>query len=106
MSGRGDEAPAPWSRLLVAAGVALETLLVAAGAVGSAAASVTGGAQDRVGALFLSVTALALAAGLAAVAVGIRRGSRWARTPTLVWQALQVIVALTGLPLVAGILLA
>ena len=108
MSGRGDGATMPRSRLLVAAGVALEALLVAAGAVASAVTSATGGAQDRVGALFLAVTALALAAGLAAVAVGVRGAARWTRTPVLVWQALQVIVSLTGglLPPAAGIPLA
>jgi len=108
MPGREDDAPvpAPRRRLLVAAGVALEALLVAAGAVASAVTSATGNAQDRIGALFLAVTALALAAGLAAVALGVRRGARWARTPTLVWQALQVIVSLTSLPPVAGVPLA
>jgi hypothetical protein len=107
MAGRGEDHPAaPRTRILVAAGVAFEALLVAAGAVTSAIASATGGAQDRLGALFLAVTALALAAGLGAVADGVRRGARWARTPTLVWQALQVIVGLTGLPIAAGVPLA
>jgi coenzyme F420-reducing hydrogenase beta subunit len=85
------DGPTPRARLLVAAGVGLEALLVAAGAVGSAVTS---------------VTALALAAGLVAVALGVRSGRRWARTPTLVWQALQVLVALTTLPLAIGIPLA
>jgi hypothetical protein len=97
-----DAPPAPRGHVLVAAGVALEALLVLAGAVASAVTSATGGAQDRVGALFLAVTALALAAGLAAVADGLRRGARWARTPALVWQVLQIIVGLTSLPLAAG----
>ena len=65
--------------------------------------SATGSAQDRLGALVLAVTALVLAAGLAAVATGVRRGARWARTPTLVWQVLQVIVGLSGLPRAVGI---
>jgi hypothetical protein len=93
-----DHGPTPRARLLVAAGIAFEALLVAVGAVASAVTSATGSAQDRVGALFLAVTALALAAGLAAVALGVRRGRRWARTPTLVWQALQVLVGVSTLP--------
>src|SRR5690349_18865091 len=101
-----DDRRTPRARTLVASGVALEALLVAAGAVGSAVTSATGSAQDRVGAIFLAVTALALAAGLAAVALGVRRGRRWARTPTLVWQALQILVAVTTLPLAVGIPLA
>jgi hypothetical protein len=100
------EGATPRARLLVAVGVAFEAVLVAAGALGSAVSSATGSAQDRVGALFLAVTALALAAGLGAVALGVRRGRRWARTPTLVWQALQVLVAVTTLPLALGIPLA
>jgi hypothetical protein len=101
-----DEGPTPRARLLVAAGVAIEALLVAAGAVASAVTSATGSAQDRVGAIFLAVTALALAVGLGTVALGVRRGLRWARTPTLVWQALQVLVAVTTLPVALGIPLA
>src|SRR4051794_35914781 len=102
-----DEGEPPRARLLVAAGVAFEAALVGVGAVASAVTSATGSAQDRVGAIFLAVTALALAAGLGAVALGVRRGRRWARTPALVWQALQVLVALTtGLPLAASIPLA
>jgi hypothetical protein len=109
MAASAEATPAPRGLLLVAAGVGLEALLVLGGAVGSAVSSATGDAQDRVGALFLAVTALALAAGLATLAVGVRRGARWARTPVLVWQVLQVIVSLgggTGLPLAAGIPLA
>src|SRR3954468_12422029 len=101
-----DDGPTPRARLLVAAGVAFEALLGAAGAVASAVTSATGSAQDRVAAIFLAVPALALAAGLAAVALGVRRGLRWARTPALVWQALQVLVAFTTLPRAVGIPLA
>jgi hypothetical protein len=90
-------------RLLVAAGVALEALLIAAFAVSVAVTSAVGSAQDRVGAAFLALTAVVLAAGLTAVAVGIHRGARWARSPALVWQILQVLVAATTLPLAARV---
>jgi hypothetical protein len=81
---------------VVAGGVALEGLLLAGYAVFVVVESVRGEAQDRIGALVLAVVALALAAGLAAVAWGVLAGRRWARSPALVWQVLQVLVALSG----------
>jgi hypothetical protein len=81
---------------VVAGGVAFEGLLLAGYAVFVVVESVRGQAQDRVGALVLAVVALALAAGLAAVAWGVLEGRRWARSPGLVWQVLQVLVALSG----------
>jgi hypothetical protein len=80
----------------VAAGVALEGLLLAVYAVVVAVESLRGEAQDRIGALVLALVALALAGGLVAVAAGVLRGARWARSPALVWQILQVLVALSG----------
>ena len=44
--------------------------------------------------------------GSAAVANGVRHGARWPRTPTLVWQVLQVLVGVTGLPWKVGLVLA
>jgi hypothetical protein len=81
---------------VVAGGVALEVLLLAGYAVFVVVESVRGEAQDRVGALVLAVVALALAGGLGAVAIGVLAGRRWARSPALVWQLLQVLVALSG----------
>lgn len=81
---------------VVAAGVALEGLLLAAYAVFVVVESLRGEAQDRIGALVLAVVALALAAGLVAVARGVLTGRRWARSPALLWQVLQVLVALSG----------
>lgn len=81
---------------VVAGGVALEGLLLAAYAVVVVVESLRGEAQDRLGALVLAVVALALAAGLVAVATGVLAGRRWARSPALVWQLLQVLVALSG----------
>ncbi|MGZ4603619.1 MAG: hypothetical protein ACXV0U_08470, partial [Kineosporiaceae bacterium] len=103
--GAGDAelpAPPPLARRLVAAGLALETLLMAFVAVSIAVTSITGSAQDRVGAAVLAVTALALTAGLAAVTVGVHRGARWARSPTLVWQIIQVAVGALNLPVAIG----
>jgi hypothetical protein len=81
---------------VVASGVALEGLLLAGYAVVVAVETVRGKAQDRIGALVLALVALALAAGLGAVAVGVLAGRRWARSPALVWQLLQILVALSG----------
>jgi hypothetical protein len=93
----------PRARLLVAAGVALESVLLAGVAVSVAATSVTGSAQDRLGAAVLAVTALALAAGLGAVAVGVRRGAAWSRSPALVWQVIQAAVGALDLPPAVGV---
>ena len=81
---------------MVAGGVALEGLLLAGYAFLVVVESVRGEAQDRVGALVLAAVALALAGGLGAVAAGVLRGRRWARSPARVWQLLQVLVAITG----------
>jgi hypothetical protein len=86
----------PPAALAVAGGVALESVLLAGYAVFVVVESLRGLAQDRIGALVLALVALALAAGLAAVAVGVLRGARWARSPALVWQILQAFVALSG----------
>jgi hypothetical protein len=104
-SREGDERARrqPVARLLVAAGVGLEALLVAALAVSIAVTSVTGSAQDRLGAAVLAVTALALAAGLAAVAIGVRRGARWSRSPALVWQVIQAAIGALNLPPAVGL---
>ena len=81
---------------VVAGGVAFEALLLAGYAVFVVVESLRGEAQDRIGALVLAVVALALAGGLGAVATGVLAGRRWARSPALVWQLLQVLVALSG----------
>jgi ABC-type dipeptide/oligopeptide/nickel transport system permease component len=81
---------------VVAGAVALEALLLAAYAVFAVVESVRGQAADLIGALVLAAVALALAAGLAAVATGVLRGARWARSPALVWQVLQGFVGLSG----------
>src|SRR4051794_17706092 len=81
---------APPAARVVAGGVALEGLLLAGYAVLVVVESLRGEAEDRIGALVLAVVALVLAAGLGAVAIGILRGQRWARSPALVWQVLQV----------------
>jgi hypothetical protein len=96
-------ASTPPARWLVTAGLALEAALVTALAVSVAVTSVTGSAQDRLGAAVLAVTALALAAGLAAVAVGVRRGARWSRSPALVWQVIQAAIGGLDLPHAVGV---
>ena len=90
-----DRTTPPAARV-VAAAVAFEGLLLVGYAVFVVVESLRGQAQDRIGSLVLAVVVLALGAGLAAVAVGVLRGLRWARSPALVWQVLQVLVALSG----------
>ena len=87
---------APPAARAVAGGVALEGVLLAGYAVAVVVESVRGEAEDRIGALVLAVVALLLAAGLGAVARGVLGGRRWARSPALVWQLLQVLVSLSG----------
>ena len=90
-----DRSTPPAARA-VAGGVALEGLLLAGYGVVVAVESLRGEAQDRIGALVLALVALALGGGLVAVAAGVLRGARWARSPALVWQILQAFVALSG----------
>ncbi len=101
-----DRSTPPAARV-VAGGVALEGLLLAGYGVFVVVESLRGQAQDRIGALVLALVALALGGGLAAVAVGVLRGARWARSPALVWQLLQAFVALSGTvePRAAGLFL-
>ena len=87
---------APPAARAVAAGIVLEGLLLAGYAVFVVVESLRGEARDSLGAVVLAVVALALAAGLFGVATGVLRGARWARSPALVWQLLQVFVALSG----------
>ncbi len=91
-----SERDAPPAARVVAGAIALEALLLAAYTVFVVVQSLRGEATDLVGALVLAAVALALAAGLAAVAVGVLRGARWARSPALVWQVLQGFVGLSG----------
>ena len=99
---------APPAARVVAGGVALEGLLLAGYAVVVVIESIRGEAKDRIGALVLALVTLVLAAGLGAVANGVLTGRRWARSPALVWQLLQVLVALSGTvdprPLAVGLI--
>ena len=90
-----DSSTPPAARA-VAGGIALEGLLLAGYAVVVVVESLRGRAEDRIGALVLALVALALGGGLVAVAAGVLRGARWARSPALVWQLLQAFVALSG----------
>jgi hypothetical protein len=87
----------PPARALVAAGLALEALVLAGYAIVIVVVAVRGDAADMIGALVLGASTLALAAGLAAVTAGVARARRWARSPALVWQVLQIAVAVPAL---------
>jgi hypothetical protein len=86
----------PLARALVAAGLALETLVLAGYALVVVVVALRGQAADRLGAVVLGATVLVLAAGLAAVTAGVAQGRRWARSPAVVWQLLQIAVAVPG----------
>jgi hypothetical protein len=83
--------------LLVAAGLGLEGLALVVLAVSVVVVDLRGQAADRIGALVLGLTALALGAGLFAAAVGVARAQRWARSPAVVWQLIQLAVAVPAL---------
>ena len=87
----------PRVHALVAAGLALEALAVAVVGVGAVVVAVRDQAADRAGSIALGLTAVVLAAGIAAVAAGAARGAAWSRSPALVWQALQLAVAVPGI---------
>jgi uncharacterized membrane protein len=76
----------------VAAVVLGEALLVGGYGVYLAVETVVAPATERGAAVFLAVTALALAAGLAGLARAVAAGRRRSRAPVLVWQVLQASV--------------
>ncbi len=103
--GSGPGSPA---RTVTAAAVLLEALVAAAYGVFLAVETVVATATERVAAVFLVVIVLALAASLAFLARLVLAGRRAARAPLLVWQVLQLAIALpavtarwyVGVPLV------
>jgi hypothetical protein len=52
---------------------------------------------SRSSAAFLALVVVLLGAGVAAVGVGLWRAQRWSRAPALVWQVLQLAVAVPAL---------
>ncbi|GAB3218029.1 hypothetical protein GCM10027586_11030 [Kineococcus gypseus] len=75
---------------VVAAVVALEALLLLAGAAYLVHGLLVEDAATTVGAAVLVVTTLAFAAGVGFCAHGLWRRAAWARSPVLVWQVLQL----------------
>jgi hypothetical protein len=55
-------------------------------------------ATSRAGAAFLALVVVVLGVAVGAVGVGVRRGQRWSRAPALVWQVLQLAVAVPAVP--------
>jgi len=84
-------------RRLVVLAVVIEALVVGGYGVYLAVETLVAPAADRLGAAFLVVLTLALAAGLGALAAAVRAGRRAARAPVLVWQLLQASVAVPAL---------
>jgi len=86
---------------------ALETLALVAAAGFLTLGLIGGGADSYASAIFLTLIVIGFAVGLAAVTIGLWRGSTAARSASLVWQVLQMGVGLAsdsgafGIPLVA-----
>ena len=76
----------------VVAGVGLEVVLLLAGTAYLRAGLVTSEATEEPAAVGLVLFALAFAAGLAVCARALWQRRRWARSPVLVWQVLQLSV--------------
>ncbi|WP_166610478.1 hypothetical protein [Kineococcus indalonis] len=70
--------------------MALEALLLVAGAAYLVHGLVVDDAAVPVGAAVLALTTLAFAAGVALCAHGLLQRATWARSPVLVWQLLQL----------------
>jgi hypothetical protein len=69
-----------------------EAAIGALGAVLWVALALVGYVGGRDDALALGVLAAVASAGLAALALGIARGRRWATSPAITWQVLQGFV--------------
>lgn len=102
MSAASDEqTPEPDNRLrpLVAGLVAVEAMLLLAGA-GFLLIEATAADQDSPAAVIaLAAIAVVVGAGLGFCARGVARGLRWTRGPVLTWQLLQAGV---GMPLITS----
>jgi hypothetical protein len=81
-------------RLLVAALVALESVLLVAAAVALLVNAVTADRDNPAALIALAAIALFVGAALAICARGVMRGLRWTRGPVLTWQLLQAGVAM------------
>ncbi|MGP9502544.1 hypothetical protein ACT3TS_10060 [Specibacter sp. AOP5-B1-6] len=89
--------PRPAGVYVVAAVVGLEALAMGAIGVWSIFSAFLQPPRSIASAVFLTVLLLALAAGLAAVAVNAFRGFRWTRSAAFVWQLLMVAIAMPAL---------
>ena len=82
---------------VVAAVVAVEAAVAGGYGVVLAVDTLTQPATERVAAAFLALSAVVLAAGLVVAARAVRARRRAARAPVLVWQLLQLSVAVPAL---------
>jgi hypothetical protein len=98
-------------RWLVAAVVALESVVLVGLAVAFVVESITGEASQLGAVLALAGVFLVVGAGLGACGYGVGKGLHWSRGPTLTWQLLQAGVAMPisasdrwyiGIPLLAA----
>lgn len=87
----------PAGVVVVAAVVALESLILGVLGVWSIVLAATAPTHSLASGVFLIVLLLALSAGLALVAVNVYRGFRWTRSAAFVWQLLMVAIAVSTL---------
>lgn len=102
---KSDYSQTPLRFLVGISGLETVALAVAAGFL--VVGLISGGADSYASALFLTLIVIGFAVGLAAVTIGLWRGSTAARSASLVWQVLQMGVGLAsdsgvfGIPMVA-----
>lgn len=99
-SGAADEAaggPRRAAARVVVVTALLESLLLLGYGGYLVVESVVATASDPVAAVVLAILCVALSAGLAVLARAVRDGRPWARSPLLLWQALQAAVAVPAL---------
>ena len=114
MSATSEQAPeGPTTRLalLVAGLVAIEAVLLLAGAAVLTVEAITSDRDNLAAALALDAIVVIIGIGLGACVPAVARGRRWTRGPVLTWQLIQAGVAMplsttpawwVGVPLLAA----
>lgn len=102
---KSENSQTPLRVLVGISGLETVALAVAAGVL--ILGLISGGPDSYASAIFLTLIVVGFAVGLAAVTIGLWRGSTAARSASLVWQVLQMGVGLAsdsgvfGIPMVA-----
>jgi hypothetical protein len=99
MTHESSDATPRWAvvRRVVAAAMCSEAIVVIGAGFVLAIGTLLANASSRAGAAFMALLVLLAGGGLVVVALGLWRGRRAARAPALVWQVLQLAVAVPAL---------